>query len=157
VYVRFIALIDLFLFGVESQKRKELKAMSDAFKKWIDCSPFVINTGNEEKVAKLAWEASRASTFAEVARLREAIASVIDERHITGAEEFVVLSLTIEEYRNFDALSSSPAPAKTCRWYLQNALGKIYRTPHGQEVGLPYEMECPYCGLPIEEVKEETT
>jgi hypothetical protein len=95
VYVRFIALIDLFLFGVESQKRKELKAMSEAFKKWIDCSPFVINTGNEEKVAKLAWEASRASTFAEVEKMiagRMENSGDNDSAYWVRAEDFDILA-----------------------------------------------------------------
>jgi hypothetical protein len=42
------------------------------------------------------------------ARLKEIekmVRSVIDDRHITGADEYVVLSLTVEEYRAFSALS----------------------------------------------------
>jgi hypothetical protein len=38
--------------------------------------------------------------------LKEAIRDVIDDRHITGAEEYVILSLTVEEYRNFAALAA---------------------------------------------------
>jgi hypothetical protein len=185
VYVRFIALIDLFLFGVESQKRKELKAMSDAFKKWIDCSPFVINTGNEEKVAKLAWEASRASTFAEVARLREAFEELLkshgwftareydrdtsynSDSHGYKEEEFAMLTYRNifgeEELGKLLESFASLAPAKTCRWTWEPGSG--YYTCKGsvaagvgigmlKELGYLY---CHSCGLPIEEVKEETT
>jgi hypothetical protein len=92
----------------------------------------------------------------EVARLREAAKEVCKLSNELGA---VFIPGFWDVVRKLEAvLSSSLAPAKTCRWYLQNALGKIYRTPHGQEVGLPFDIsECPYCGLPIEEVKEETT
>jgi hypothetical protein len=98
----------------------------------------------------------------EVARLREAARgyqeAASDALYGQGDEEDNASAYDKADGQLTAALSASPAPAKTCRWYLQNALGKIYRTPHGQEVGLPFDIsECPYCGLPIEEVKEETT
>ena len=46
--------------------------------------------------------------------LKDAIRDVIDDRHITSAEEYVVLSLTVEEYRNFDALAA--VKPETCVW-----------------------------------------
>jgi len=62
------------------------------------------------------------------------------------------------------ALPASLAPAKTCRWTLaDNEDGVDYNTSCGQEALGDYQIAelsykfCPYCGLPIEEVKEETT
>jgi hypothetical protein len=141
--------------------------MSDVRKEYDEFFEDAIGR-NPEPISVIGYDAWLASQLLarreEVARLREAIASVIDERHITGAEEFVVLSLTIEEYRNFAALSASPAPAKTCRWTRVASGGPAlvkYKGDCGQEWEYKWgygaiPATCP-CGLPIEEVKEETT
>jgi hypothetical protein len=62
------------------------------------------------------------------------------------------------------ALSASPAPAKTCRWkFSDDENDSWYDTSCGHEPHGEYKLYellykfCPYCGLVIEEMKEETT
>jgi hypothetical protein len=58
--------------GVGASREKERREdVSDAFEKWLYDNPFMIDTRREEKVAKFAWDASRASTLAELERMVE--------------------------------------------------------------------------------------
>jgi hypothetical protein len=62
-----------------------------AFKKWLDDHPFMIDTGREEKVAKLAWDAALADKLIALRKVREKVEArkeFHNSRHEDGANEY---------------------------------------------------------------------
>jgi hypothetical protein len=130
---------------------------------------------NPEPISVIGYDAWLASQLLasreEVARLRELLGEVVpilkDDIEAVGPCEhdvnICVCGLKSILASIAEALSASPSPAKTCRWTWEPGSG--YYTCKGsvaagvgigmlKELGYLY---CHSCGLPIEEVKEETT
>jgi hypothetical protein len=84
-------LIDLFLFGVESQKRKELKAMSEAFEKWIGSLKQEDIPSNGKGIARIGWNAALAEVEKMIAGRMENSGDN-DSAYWERAEDFDILA-----------------------------------------------------------------